>query len=134
MPFTPLPRLSRPQRVIVSLYLLSLAYCFCWIPWLSNSSNRHGTDTERLGYGWLWAGPRYPRSLTHTEAPKSTEPFGDVDEFVAAAQAREQWDIASSYAAPDLRLIAFRLAVLTTLGGALFVAAGLLPQKAGTST
>jgi hypothetical protein len=48
----------------------------------------------------------------------------DFDEFVAVEASRQQWDVASSYAVPDLRLIFFRLLALSAAGSALLVAAG----------
>jgi hypothetical protein len=99
--------------------------------------NRYGTETQRFGYGWIWAGPQYPCALAQ-ELPKPAEQSAtkapsanDFDRFVqeaAAAEhdvervARQQWDVASSYAAPDLRLILFRLIALTATAGALLVA------------
>lgn len=46
------------QRIVLALYLVALAYCFVWIPWSVSTSGRYGTDHERLGYGWVRAGPR----------------------------------------------------------------------------
>jgi hypothetical protein len=66
-------RPSHPQRIIFSLYLLSLAYCFSWVPWLATRSSRYGTEAQRFGYGWVWAGPEYPCALAEIESPKPVE-------------------------------------------------------------
>lgn len=130
MAFIPSIRLTRPQRIIVSIYLVCLAYCLCWIPWLATRSNRYGNETQRLGYGWVWAGPRYPRSLLRTEARTQTPSVDDFDQFVAVEEARQQWNVTSSHAAPDLRLILVRLSALSAAASALLVAAGLFTGNA----
>jgi hypothetical protein len=85
--------------------------------------------------------------LARIEAPKPVEQpakeapsVNDFDRFVeqaAAAEhdveraARQQWDVASSYAAPDLRLILFRLIALSAAAGALLAMADVFTDKPG---
>jgi hypothetical protein len=60
MPFLKSIGLNKPQRMIAAIYFLSLAYCCVWVPW--------SVDHQRLGYGWVWAGPRYPHLPPQTSA------------------------------------------------------------------
>jgi hypothetical protein len=115
--------MSKPQRIVVVIFCLSLAYCFAWIPWSATSSDRYGTYTQRFGYGWVWAGPQNPEeSMTirwpeHSGGTAGTASFSDIREF----SPRSEWDARSSYGRPDLPLIAFRLIVLTSIFVAVFM-------------
>lgn|SRR5438552_7050810 len=54
--------MNRAQRVVLIAYCLLLIYCCLWIPWhrhVSAASPRwYAGNSIRLGYGWLWIGPR----------------------------------------------------------------------------
>ena len=68
------PKMKQAQRVVIVVYLLAVAYCFLWVPWCIHwhvpSDSYKPPALERVGYGWLWAGPRYaPRP--QTAAPDS---------------------------------------------------------------
>jgi hypothetical protein len=128
---------SNVKRVILGIYFLSIAYCVVWIPWSITTTDRYGTERQRLGYGWLWGGPRYPRqgqySVREIDKPPNTKPmFADVDDFVAEAAAREQWDATSRYAIPDVILVAFRIIAVTAVAGAAFILAGIAKPSAST--
>ena len=92
--------MNRPQRIVLILYCLLLAYCCVWIPWHSHMSPAlsHGYADSyiRLGYGWLWIG-----SL-------------DIGGYAAYATAT-----------PDLPLIQLRLIAATAIGVAAFLLAGI---------
>lgn len=71
-----------------ALYCLLVAYCLIWVPWcIEHRYGRLTPITERIGYGWLWAGPR-------VIDPAAT--YG-------------------SFARPDFALIAMRLTVVTVI-------------------
>jgi hypothetical protein len=123
--------MSRVQRSVLVTYCLSLAYCCVWVPWSVTSSDRYGTDHQRLGYGWVWAGPQYPSSLAkinpprHAERPSETPDFPDVDEFVADQAQQHQWDAMSRYAVPDTMLMVLRAISLTLVSAAAFLLTGI---------
>jgi hypothetical protein len=71
-------RVNKAQRIVLALYLLFIAYCFVWIPWSVTTTGRYGADHQRLGYGWVWAGPRFSPSTT-----SDAKDFSNVDQFVA---------------------------------------------------
>jgi hypothetical protein len=154
-------RPSRLQRIVLAIYFLSLAYCFVWVPWSITSSDRYGTDHERLGYGWIWAGPRlqfhssekvsleHPTAVTGTanlkdfvpeqtsKQPANAQEFSDVDAFVAAQtqgypSEQEQWEARAKYAFPDMTILAFRIIAATTITGAAFLLAGIAKNSAST--
>jgi hypothetical protein len=116
------------QRIISTLYILSLAYCGAWIPWSLTSHDRYGTTRQRLGYGWVWAGPQYHKSSSIPPAPppNNTQKSGtaSIDDIVEGAptqpldpeaEKQREWDAISRLAAPDATLIAFRVADISLL-------------------
>ena len=119
--------MNRTQRIILVIYCLSLAYCFVWIPWSVTTSDRFGTSRQRLGYGWVWAGPRYPDESAYVGHIKAnadgtgTATLSDIED----PDEHSNWDVASSYARPDLPLIAFRLTAATAITAAVLFIAGL---------
>jgi hypothetical protein len=123
--------MSRLQRIVLGVYCVSLVYCFVWTPWCVTNDSRYGTDRERLGYGWLWAGPRYPQLSTTIARPDTAgQPaaiadFSDIDQFVAEQSKREAWETASKYATPDTPLLIFRVIALSFLFGAAFLWTGI---------
>jgi hypothetical protein len=126
---------NRPQRIVVAIYFLSLAYCFVWVPWSVTSSTRYGIDRQRLGYGWVWAGPRYHHPpVKQSETTEQVFNFSDIDSFLGTETAEEaaqrQWDETSSYAVPDLLLIPFRLTAFTATAAAMFLLASLAKKSA----
>ncbi|HEY6766122.1 MAG TPA: hypothetical protein VI386_15265 [Candidatus Sulfotelmatobacter sp.] len=128
-------RLNRLQRIVVAIYFLSLAYCFVWVPWSVTTSTRYGSNRQRLGYGWVWAGPRYyqPQPLKAGTTEQVLN-FSDIDGFVKTEAeeetARRRWDETSSYAVPDLILIPFRLVAFTAVAAAAFLLASLAKNPA----
>ena len=54
--------MNRAQRITCTLYFLLLALCLTWIPWKRHIpaavDQWYATNDRRLGYGWIWAGPR----------------------------------------------------------------------------
>jgi len=107
-------RVSKLQRIVLAIYLLSLAYCFVWIPW--------SAGPEHLGYGWVWAGPRFSPS-----ASGDVKDFSDVDQFVAEANAQAR---ISASAKPDTLIILFRVIAATAVAGAALVLAGIVKHPA----
>jgi hypothetical protein len=127
----------KTHRIVLALYFLAVAYCFVWIPWSVTSSNRYGTNHERLGYGWVWAGPQYPtwskprqqgqfsvRDLDPPPGTKATTDVSDVDDFAAQQSEQRGWDAASRHAVPDMTLVAFRVIAIS------LIAAGTLSLSA----
>jgi hypothetical protein len=52
--------MTRAQRIVVVVYLLVVAYCCTWVPWCVRwhiASDYSKPLMQRMGYGWLWAGP-----------------------------------------------------------------------------
>jgi hypothetical protein len=127
-------KLNRLQRIVVAIYFLSFAYCFVWVPWSVTTSNRYGSNRQRLGYGWVWAGPRYDhRPALKAGTTEQVFNFSDIDSFVkteAEETERRQWDETSSYAVPDLILIPFRLVAFTAVAAAAFILASLVKNPA----
>jgi hypothetical protein len=109
--------MSKIQRVVLALYFVSLAYCFVWIPWSAGS--------ERLGYGWVWAGPRFSPSPA-----RDVKDFSDVDQFVAEANAHSR---ISASAMPDTLIILFRVIATTAIAGAVFLLVGIAKRPATPS-
>jgi hypothetical protein len=49
--------MNNPQRVILAIYFLALAYCCAWVPWyVQTPSERYGGGYQRDGYAWVWVG------------------------------------------------------------------------------
>lgn len=101
--------MSRAQRIVVIVYCLLLVYCCLWIPWHIPYRN---SLPQRVGYGWLWAGP----ALASLPAP----PSGFRLDY------EPPWDRAR----PDMELIALRLLAVTAISGAAFLVAGMLKSAA----
>jgi hypothetical protein len=124
--------MNQKQRIVLALYLVAFSYCFVWIPWSVSSSDRYGTDRQRLGYGWVWAGPQYPNSLARVRAERASgkADFSDVDDFVAREAARDQWDATSRYSVPDIPIVSFRIIALSAVAGAAVLLAGVAKRSA----
>jgi hypothetical protein len=105
--------ISKPQRVVVALSCLTLAYCCLWIPWHVQRVSRYSSTYVRSGYGWLWTGPvQYcpPPPSDHTanlcDIVKPSGPDYDSD------------------ASPDIELMAMRFAAVTVVSIGAFLIAG----------
>jgi hypothetical protein len=101
--------MNRAQRIVLVLYCLLLAYCCLWVPWRIPFRN---SLPERVGYGWLWAGPAEGHGNVHVPPPPSG--------FTIDPEPR--WERAR----PDLELIAFRLVAVTSIAAAGFLLSGML--------
>ncbi|MGA9393697.1 MAG: hypothetical protein WBV69_24910 [Candidatus Sulfotelmatobacter sp.] len=116
--------MKRAQRFVVVAYCLTLAYCWLWIPWCVSSRR---SPCERVGYGWLWAGP-VPRggifNGSTTEAPVPLPPPGFTFD-----NPEPTWERAR----PDLELMALRLLAGTAILGAAFLVAGMFGSAATRS-
>jgi len=123
--------MRRSQRIASVVYCLGVAYCFVWIPWSVTSSDRYVTSHQRLGYGWIWAGPQYPEQSAQINRPQhlgtttGTASLSDVQEFTP----HYEWDVTSAYARPDFPLIALRLVALTLIFVAAFLLSGFKPRQ-----
>jgi hypothetical protein len=82
-------QMSKPQRVVLIVYCVLLAYSCLWIPWrVPKGGYTHmPTAFERLGYGFAWVGPSTPNYL-------------------------------NLYATPDMPLIALRVFALSAVAAA----------------
>jgi hypothetical protein len=126
MVFLSFSRVSIVQRSLLATYFFSLAYCLVWVPWSITSSDQYGTDHQRLGYGWLWAGPQSQHSSSSPPQTGTAQTaFSDIDDFVANDPAPQQWDASFRYAIPDTILVVYRIVAITALMGAAFVLAGI---------
>src|SRR5450755_705303 len=99
--------MTKSHRIVLVSYCLLLAYCCVWIPWCIP---RHDSTCERVGYGWLWAGPAIK---------------GDVFDQVFP-DPHPQWD----RAIPDLELMALRILAASAVSGAAFLLAGMRKSSA----
>jgi len=79
--------MTKAQRIVLIVYCVLFGCCCLWIPWHILGASQ----SMRVGYGWLWAGPLNPEKLD----------IGD-----------------SNYAAPDLPLIVLRLLAVTAISAA----------------
>jgi hypothetical protein len=113
--------MNRPQRIVAVIYCLLVVYCCIWIPWHVEfqPATRAGYKNERVGYGWLWAGP-YRRPAIVYNPPKATD---DNWELVGVEEERSKYP--SPLASPDLPLIQLRLVASTAIGLAVFLLFGL---------
>src|SRR5580698_1679605 len=98
--------MTKPQRAIISVYCLVLAYCCLWIPWHVQHTSRFSSNYVRSGYGWLWTGPKQycpPPTSEHSAY------LCDLDDR------KPEYDPDAS---PDLELLALRLSAATTIAAA----------------
>ena len=81
-----------------------VVYCVLWIPWRLDFGSARGEHTSvRVGYGWLWAGPRR------------------VDIFDEVSDGRYDPNTR-----PDFPLIAMRIVAATGIAGSAFLVTKLL--------
>jgi hypothetical protein len=119
--------INRTQRIVLILYCLSLAYCCVWIPWRV-PYNRAATMYDRVGYGWVWAGPHRSAPIdwasyadTSTHSAKTSSGLTVLGEVDIDNLPRSDDPIAE----PDLRLMVMRFIATTALAGLVFLIAGL---------
>jgi hypothetical protein len=126
--------MNKVQRIVLALYFLSLAYCFVWIPWSVTSSDRYGTSHQRLGYGWLWAGPRHPvwpkqqGQFSLCDLDPAPPNCSDVEDF--NTKQAERWDAVSRQALPDVTLITFRIIAISLIACSALVMSGFRKKSA----
>jgi hypothetical protein len=126
--------MRKAQRVTLILYFFMLAYCCAWIPWKGTND----LGGQRMGYGWVWAGPRYPKPPAPLAVPTTTPEKADqpvasyesweVEEGDPVGDQHREWDSMSRFAIPDLTLFSFRIIAASALAGAAFIAS--LPKPA----
>ena len=119
--------MRKAQRVVLVLYCFALAYCCAWIPWKGTND----LGGQRMGYGWAWAGPRYPKPpaplavaaepQVKTDQPVASYESSEVEEYDPVGDQRREWDSVSRFAIPDLALFSFRIIAATALAGAAFI-------------
>ena len=102
--------ITRPQRIIFIVYCFVLVYCCIWIPW---SIPYRNSPPQRVGYGWLWAGP----AVVSVPSP----PSGIKLDY------EPPWDRAR----PDLELIGFRLLAVSALSAAASLLVGIRRKPCG---
>src|SRR5713226_96531 len=54
--------LTRSKRAVLTLYGVALAFIFTWVPWRGGPTIK-GANTDVLGYGFVWSGPRRPAAF-----------------------------------------------------------------------
>jgi len=137
--------LNQLQRATIAVYFLAVAYCCLWVPWSVSTTDRYGTDRERLGYGWIWDGPKYSGSEGQSKVltdkgfgqaqranplpARNITDFSDIDDFVSEQTMRDRWDAGSPYSVPDLPIVLLRLAAATAIGVSVLVLAGGWPPR-----
>jgi hypothetical protein len=109
-----LAAMNQVRRVLLTTYLIVVAYCLVWIPWCIP---RRNASCERVGYGWLWAGPTGGRTYSDVPAP----PPGFV---------LEHPEPPFHLARPDLELMGMRLLAATVLLGAGLACTGVWRRSA----
>ena len=110
-----------PQRVVLILYCLSLAYCCLWIPWRTRSEALDWRYV-RAGYGWMWAGPERYRTLPPVPAatPDSKQYLDETAEILTLRQ----------QAVPDFALMGLRFLATTAVSAAALLLAGMWKSSA----
>jgi hypothetical protein len=111
LPFQPV---NRRQHLVLIVYCAVLVYCFLWIPWrvqLGIGRIRY----ERVGYGWLWAGPPLP--------PPSPPivydpPIKDARGWTVVAEEDLGPTVSDPHAEPDVGLIFLRFLAATAIATA----------------
>ena len=107
--------MGKNQRLVVAAYCLLLAYCCVWIPWSIPQRDSH---ERRVGYGWLWAGPRWAEPHEINVPPPPTGFTIDSDETIPDPDPRHA-------ARPDLEVMFLRFLAATIISGAAFLLAGM---------
>lgn len=116
--------MNRAQRITLIAYCSLFAYCCLWIPWHVKLRYPPG-PYERVGYGWVWAGPYRSAPIVHDPPIKTSEGF----QVLSEEDPRSRW--ADLTAEPDLPLMALRFAAATALSAAAFLFAGLWKAVSG---
>jgi hypothetical protein len=124
---------SLSKRLVLIGYCLWLAFCFVWIPWCENyPGNYHGHNYRRIGYGWVFAGPRV---VVDEPDPSSFKPVQSQSDnasgFTVLGEESTRRAVQSGLvnAEPDVRLIALRFIVVTALASAAFLGVGVAEKK-----
>jgi hypothetical protein len=106
--------MTRAQRLVLIVYCLLLAYCCLWIPWRVPVGLLH-IRYERVGYGWVWAGPYRSAPVVYDHPAKSADGW----QIVAEEDARPP----APTAVPDFPLMTIRFLAATALSAACFLIA-----------
>jgi hypothetical protein len=109
--------MNQPQRIVLVLYCLLLTYCAAWIPWCVRPNYPH-RQYERVGYGWLWAGPYRTAPVVYNppiKAPDGMTILGEEDLRSSGEDVT---------AMPDWPLIAMRVLAGSGLFAVAFLLAG----------
>jgi len=115
---------NRYQRIVVIVCLIAVSYCCVWIPWCLNLHS--ASDYSRIGYGWVWAGPRYLPGFsfsTSTSGSGNSKDFPDIDEILD--QPQHEYERISPSAMPDMPIIALRVTAATAVAAAAFLLTGM---------
>jgi len=118
--------MSRVKRIVLALYFLLLAYSLVWIPWSITSSDKHGIRHQRLGYGWLWAGPRQPKPQRGQFSLCDLDPApANCSDVESELEQGQRWDAISRQATPDLYPIALRFMAISLIAASALLLIGL---------
>lgn len=126
----PLIAPTKVQRVVIACYCTLLVYCLVWIPWCvvlyGSARLPHPPVCQRVGYGWLWAGPSQHSHvgdifdrLAETSVP--APPAGVTLDPVIVIENPDPNHVAR----PDMELIALRLLAATLIFAVAMLLAGL---------
>lgn len=122
--------MSRTHRIIAALYCLLVAYCLTWVPWSieHKPTPRLSSSTERVGYGWLWSGPKSIDPWAVVSVQPENDPYAHYGGHIETPTPISKHN---EYARPDFALIAMRLIVVTCISLAALLLAGpfALPAK-----
>jgi hypothetical protein len=59
------------RRAVLSIYGVSMAFIFVWVPWRGYEVPKDRGNAANLGYGLVWSPPRPPAAFVqYYEAPK----------------------------------------------------------------
>ena len=109
--------MNRAQRVVLAAYCLLIFYCSVWVPWCVSGKRSYESYHERVGYGWLWAGPHRDATIAF---PSKTDPDTTYEEVDARTRGDEDT------AMPDLPLVGLRFLAVTALAVAAFLIVGVV--------
>jgi len=111
--------MNREHRTIFIADWFLGAYGCIWIPWPVELGSPQGAY-ERIGYGWVWAGPYRSASIVYDPATKASEGW----QILSEEDSRSSW--ADLTAEPNPPLMALRFIAATAFAAAAFLSAGLL--------
>jgi hypothetical protein len=114
--------LTRSTRLVLAAYCLLVAYCLLWIPWCVSDRR---SSCERVGYGWLWAGPS-PKRTVKIDFSRYVVPPPPPGFILDNPDPEPTWERAR----PDRELVTMRLVAASVVGGAALLLASISNRPA----